>query len=572
VNDIWKKIKLWMEVPSLNPDDARRRKFLNIILMGSIILSAFLLVILIWLRFTTPHEIWIAQGNNIILGVTFGILIGSILLFILNHYLRGWLAGGLFLILMTVGIAYADSPQQLVAGRSTFLFAVPIILASVLMPSWTAFLATGLCILILGSLQVQLTANIIDALPTFLGFTFIALLVWLSARSLEMALKDLRSINVNLDRLVQDRTQELANSLSRERIEAGRNKAILESIADGVIVFDINGTAIIANRSSVRLLATTYNDIVGSTVDELGQSKALDAQSGEYLTKMLTSPGEQATSRHIDWGRRTLSVTSARVNDSQGLHIGTVAVFRDYTPEAEIERMKNTFLAIVSHELRTPLNAILGYAEMIKEAIYGPVNEKQVNASDRIMANSFRLLEIVSDLLDHAQMEAGKLALHVKPFRPADLVENVHGVMDKIAADKGLVLTSELDPDLPDQIKGDIARLQQILVNLINNAVKFTDKGTVHMSLLQSGRKSWCLTVTDTGIGIPEAEITNIFEAFRQVDSAVTRNYGGFGLGLSIVKRLVELMKGDISVASQLGSGTSFTVTLPLKLAKRIIE
>jgi signal transduction histidine kinase len=234
--------------------------------------------------------------------------------------------------------------------------------------------------------------------------------------------------------------------------------------------------------------------------------------------------------------------------------------------------MKNTFLAIVSHELRTPLNAILGYAEMIKEAIYGPVNEKQVNASDRIMANSFRLLEIVSDLLDHAQMEAGKLALHVKPFRPADLVENVHGVMDKIAADKGLVLTSELDPDLPDQIKGDIARLQQILVNLINNSVKFTDKGKVHMSLLQSGRKSWCLTVTDTGIGIPEAEITNIFEAFRQVDSAVTRNYGGFGLGLSIVKRLVELMKGDISVASQLGSGTSFTVTLPLKLAKRITE
>ncbi len=487
------RLTKWLDVPSIDPEDARRRKLLNIILIGFITLCLLLIFFLIWLWFTTTHADWLAAGNNVILVVSFGIFFGSILLFVLNRFIHGWLAGALFLVLVTIGIAFADSPQQLVAGRSTFLFAVPIILASVLMPSWTAFLANILCIVILGILQVQITGNIVDALPAFLGFTFIALLVWLAARSLEQALKDLRSINVNLDRLVQDRTKELANSLARERIEAGRNIAILESIADGVIVFDLNGNAIIANPSSMRLLSTSYDDIVGSTIEELGQSKVLDAQSGEYLTKMLTSPGEQATSHHIDWGRKTLSVTSARVNDTQGVNIGTVAVFRDYTPEAEIERMKNTFLAIVSHELRTPLNAILGYAEMIKEAIYGPVNEKQVNASDRIMSNSYRLLEIVSDLLDHAQMEAGKLALQVQPFRPADLIENVHGVMDKIAEDKGLVLTSELDPGLPDQIKGDIARLQQILVNLINNAVKFTEKGSVHMSLLRSGKKTWCL-------------------------------------------------------------------------------
>ena len=155
-----------------------------------------------------------------------------------------------------------------------------------------------------------------------------------------------------------------------------------------------------------------------------------------------------------------------------------------------MERMKDTFLAIVSHELRTPLNAILGYAEMIKEAIYGPVNEKQARASDRIMTNSHRLLDIVSDLLDQGQMEAGKLALHVRPFRPSDLIDNVHGVMDKISEDKSLALTSELDPALPKFINGDIARLQQILVNLINNAVKFTEKGSIHMSLKRQRREN----------------------------------------------------------------------------------
>jgi signal transduction histidine kinase len=252
------------------------------------------------------------------------------------------------------------------------------------------------------------------------------------------------------------------------------------------------------------------------------------------------------------------------VNDTQGAQIGTVAVFRDYSHEAEVERMKDTFLAIVSHELRTPLNAILGYAEMIKEAIYGQVNEKQVRASDRIMTNSHRLLDIVSDLLDQGQMEAGKLALRVRPFRPADLIDNVHGVMDKIAADKNLNLTSELDPGLPAFINGDIARLQQILVNLINNSVKFTEKGSIHMALSRKDEKTWLMEVRDTGIGIPEAEIPTIFEAFRQVDSTATRKYGGFGLGLSIVKQLTELMEGQIIVTSKLDEGSNFIVTLPL--------
>ena len=566
---LFKKINGWLEVPSSDPDEARRRKLLNIVMGGISFLGAILMIILIWLFLTKPFSWWRTEAESIF-WATSGLLVGCGVLFYLNRKLSGWWPSALFLAFVTIAIAFVDTPDQLVEGRSLFLFTFPIILASVLMPAWAIWAATALSLAVMTIMAFQLPPSGLLALPTsYVAFSFIALLAWLSARGVENTLRDLRKLNSELDQRVAERTQELADSLARERVEAGQSKAILASIADGVIVFDLNGKAIISNPSSARLLETPYEDIVGSSMEGLSQSKAMEPHSRSILGGLLQNPAEQMTSRHIDWNKRTLSVTSAPVNDTQGAHIGTVAVFRDYTPEAEIERMKNTFLAIVSHELRTPLNAILGYAEMIKEAIYGEVNEKQIRVSDRIMANSRRLLDIVSDLLDQAQMEAGKLALHVRPFRPADLLENVHGVMDKIATDKGLVLNSQLDSELPEFIKGDIARLQQILVNLINNGIKFTEEGSVSVSLARSGKKFWTMEVTDTGIGIPENELPTIFEAFRQVDSSATRKYGGFGLGLSIVKQLTELMGGNVTVTSQLGVGTSFTATLPLKRARR---
>jgi PAS domain S-box-containing protein len=572
VKAFFRKLNSWMEVPSSDPDDARRRRLLNIILAGAVVLCVLMLVFTIWLRFTTSRDYWMTQVASVFWAAVV-VLVASVFISYLNRRMRGgWLASGLFLIVFTVAITFVDSPQELVAGRSLFLFTLPIILTGVLMSSGSIFIAMGLSDLILIILTLQVPDRWNNLPGSFMTFAFVALLTWLASRSLEQALKDLRSINVNLDKLVQERTNELAKALSRVRIEAGQSKAILESIADGVIVFDLNGVATIANPSSERLLDLPNEKVIGSTIQELGQSRVPESEGQTTLAELISSPAEQMTNSHIGWGKKTLSVTSAPVNDTQGENIGTVAVFRDYTHEAEVERMKNTFLAIVSHELRTPLNAILGYAEMLKEAIYGPVNEKQFRASDRIMTNSHRLLDIVSDLLDQAQMEAGKLSLHIKPFRPAELIENTRVVMDRIAADKGLKLSCELDPTLPDLIQGDLARLQQILVNLINNAVKFTEKGSVQLSLLSSGKESWSMSVRDTGIGIPEDQLPTIFESFRQVDSTVTRKYGGFGLGLSIVKQLSDLMGGKIGVISKLGEGSTFTITLPLLPVKRSVE
>jgi len=251
-------------------------------------------------------------------------------------------------------------------------------------------------------------------------------------------------------------------------------------------------------------------------------------------------------------------------NKESNSHIGTVTVFRDFTREAEVERLKSTFVGIVSHELRTPLNAILGYAEMFKEAVYGPMNDKQVNMADRIMKNTQRLLGLINDLLDQAQMEAGKLTIHNTPLKPAELLDNLHGLLDKAATDKHLRLTSEIDDDLPETLLGDPARLQQILVNLVNNAIKFTDQGEIRVRLTRATDIKWGIEVEDTGRGIPESELPFIFDTFRQVEGTATRVHGGFGLGLAIVKQLINLMSGDINVTSKIGIGTTFSITLPL--------
>lgn len=563
-----KAVNRFLRVSSSDPDEARRRSLLNIILIGAGFLSVIILAltfILAGFQLTqTPfgEMAWVAFAAG-------GFLVGTTVLFIINRAQRipGWVASTLFLIFTLVVLGFSDTPTELAAGRSLFVFAIPVVMSSLLLRPIFSFIFAALVsleIYILGSFSPQ-EPNPVAMISYFL----VALVSWLSSRGMEQAITELRQTNANLDHLVQERTRELASALARERVELGRSKAILESIADGVIVFDLRGAAIVANPSSVKLLNIPYEQILGATIDDLSESQSLDSRNRGLLAGLLTSPGKELTSYRVQWGRKTLSVTAAEVNDMEGTHLGVVAVFRDYTREAEVERMKNTFLAIVSHELRTPLNAILGYAEMLKEAVYGSVNDKQLRASERIMSNSHRLLDIVSDLLDQAQMEAGKLTIHMRAFRPADLVDNVHGVMDKIAADKGLIVTSELDPALPEFINGDLARLQQILVNLINNAVKFTETGSVHMHLSRSDKKCWRLEVRDTGIGIPQEELATIFEAFRQVDSSATRKHGGFGLGLSIVKQLSELMGGEVVVTSKMGAGSAFIVTLPLIPARR---
>jgi signal transduction histidine kinase len=551
-----------VNVPASDPDDARRRRLLNILLFGVLIAALLGLVATIIDAAIRPGANW-AETQATIISVVFAVL-GILVIYQINRRYSGRLAGLLFLLLLTGVFIFTDTPEELTDGRSLFLFTIPITIASLIVRPRASFLLAAISSAIVSWLAISngLSINVF----TTIGFFVLALVSWLAARSLEQALQELRAINANLDQVVIERTRELAESLERERIEAGRNQAILNSIADGVVVFDTQWNAMLANPALRAMLEIPTELIVNKNFRDLIEHPRLSPKSRQLLYAMMEHD-TQPFSFRIEWDKKTLSVSAAQVYDNstdKHANIGTVTVFRDFTREAEVEKLKSTFVAIVSHELRTPLNAILGYAEMFKEAVYGPMNDKQVNMAERIIKNTQRLLGLINDLLDQAQMEAGRLTIQMAPVRPAELLENLHGVMDQIAQEKGLKLTSEIDDYLPDMLNGDGVRLHQILVNLVNNGVKFTDQGVVHVRLFCPYENKWGMQVSDTGRGIPEDELPHIFDTFHQVESGANRVHGGFGLGLSIVKQLVTLMNGEIKVQSQVDVGTTFTITLPL--------
>ena len=551
-----------LSVPVSDPDDSRRRRLLNILLLGTLI-AALAALAGIAIDMLTSQASDRVETQVTLLGIVL-VTLGVFIIYQINRRFSGKWAALLFLLLLTGVFSLTDTPERLAEGRSLFLFTIPIVMASLILAPRASFLFAALS----SGIIAYLSASIGHVTNFFgiIGFFMLALVSWLSARSLEQALTELRVINASLDQVVIERTRELAASLERERIEAGRNQAILNSIADGVVVFDTHWNAILANPALRGMLELPPESIVNKNFRELIEHPKLSPKSRQLLYAMMEHD-TQPPSFRIEWDQKTLSISAAQVYDNsmdRTANIGTVTVFRDFTREAEVEKLKSTFVAIVSHELRTPLNAILGYAEMFKEAVYGPMNEKQINMAERIMKNTQRLLGLINDLLDQAQMEAGRLTIQMGPLRPADLLENLHGVMDQMGHEKGLKITSEIDDHLPEVLNGDGARLQQILVNLVTNGVKFTDEGGVHVRLFCRSSTKWGIEVSDTGCGIPEEELPHIFETFHQVEGGATRSHGGFGLGLSIVKQLVNFMNGEINVDSKVDAGTRFTITLPL--------
>jgi signal transduction histidine kinase len=221
---------------------------------------------------------------------------------------------------------------------------------------------------------------------------------------------------------------------------------------------------------------------------------------------------------------------------------------------------------MVSHELRTPLNAIIGYGDMLKEQVYGPLSEGQQETVQRVMANGQRMLGLVNNLLDQAQIEAGRITVNMMAFEPAELVEDLQSVMVVLAEQKRLKLICEIADDVPKRLVSDRHRLHQILVNLVGNAIKFTQAGQIAVRVFLKGRDQWVLEISDTGPGIPKEAQAYIFEPFRQVDGSATRHHEGSGLGLSIVKQLANLLGGEIVLLSDVGQGSIFTVTLPVVL------
>jgi PAS domain S-box-containing protein len=238
---------------------------------------------------------------------------------------------------------------------------------------------------------------------------------------------------------------------------------------------------------------------------------------------------------------------------------------RDQALEASLA--KTRLLSKVSHELRTPLGGVVGYAELLQGNLLGELNEKQQKAASEIIESADYLANMVNELLDEAQLRSSTAILQQKMFSPRKLVQQATSGMDILAQKKGLSFSSTIDPRLPEEICGDDRRIRQIIVNLLGNAIKFTKEGSVDLKVTRPDEDSWEIQVTDTGLGISKEAQSYIFEPFRQLQSAVTHENRGVGLGLSITKQLVELMNGRIVVDSEPGRGSTFTVLLPLRAA-----
>lgn len=293
------------------------------------------------------------------------------------------------------------------------------------------------------------------------------------------------------------------------------------------------------------------------------------------LVKRLTRFGMtvQAIGEHGDLSERvTLSGTDEittlgqEINAMLGALEKTTADLRQAKEEAEAaNRSKSTFLANMSHELRTPMNAIIGYSELIIKGTYGPVTEKQVNRLDRVVENGRHLLSLINDVLDLSKIEAGRMELHLESFAVEDLLQTVIDAVRPLSERNQNTITVHIAPNL-GHIHADLTKVRQILFNLLSNAAKFTNTGTITLTAQPQTKgdlAGFQFVVNDTGIGIPLEQQSRLFQEFMQADSSTTRQYGGTGLGLAITRRFCQMMGGDIEFMSAEGQGSAFTVWLP---------
>jgi PAS domain S-box-containing protein len=370
--------------------------------------------------------------------------------------------------------------------------------------------------------------------------------------------------------------------LQRQLLESEtRYRQIVENASDLIYRVDTHGHFVYVNSPTLHMLGLpSEQDLLGKSLYELAKADSREAMAAFFTQQIL----ERKTSTYYEYQTSTadgstfwLGQNTQLILDEDEI-VGLQAVARDITERkgaeealalardqaVEASQIKSQLLAKVSHELRTPLGAILGFAELLKYGTFGDLTTEQGEAAGQIIESVHFLNEMVNELLDEAQISAKRVVLKVESFSLFEVLERVQANMAVLAHRKKLEFALSTRPDMVNTIYGDEGRLQQILVNLAGNAIKFTNSGKVQIEIYRHDASHWGMMVSDTGIGIPEDALQYIFDPFRQVNSAIKHDNRGTGLGLTITKQLVELMGGKIMVESEVGRGSTFTVLLPL--------
>lgn len=516
---------------------------------------------------------------------------------------------GVFLALL-YGLALIETYQFGFSAESFTFFLALVVSATLMLGRNAGLLSISLAVITIGAFGVSigsgnfLPPNANDGIPlpstveraitSLLAFTASAAAAVAAATILMESLnkswqRETQALNLLqqerdlLEQRVTERTRDLAEA--RDKAIKTNDKLLkyfmaIKQSGNTIIITDTNGIIEYANPRFTELTGYALEEVLGQTPRILKSGEHSKEFYQEMWDTILAGQiwrGEihnQKKDGSLFWE----SATIAPVLNHRGKIANFVAVKEDstqikQTQEAlslardqalEASRLKTQFLAKVSHELRTPLGSIMGYAELLRDEFYGLLDEEKKDPVGAIVANANFLADMVNDLLDEAQLETKNMSLRLGFFSPAALLQKTAARLAVLAGNKGLAFSTEILPPLSDRIYGDEQRLEQILVNLGGNAIKFTKTGEVRIRLYQNDPGHWGIRVSDTGAGIPPEAQEFIFEPFRQVDNSLTRENRGSGLGLTIVKQLVELMDGEISLDSEVGAGSTFTIILPL--------
>ncbi|MCI0358437.1 MAG: response regulator [Planctomycetaceae bacterium] len=367
------------------------------------------------------------------------------------------------------------------------------------------------------------------------------------------------------------------------RLSDARFRKLVQSSLIGVMVARLDGTIVEANDELLRMVGYSRTEFAASGLrwDALtpGEHRAADTQAIMQLRASGTCQAWEKEYLHKD-GRRVpvlVGVTMLEGSDADCICF-VVDISQQKRTEQELKGAKEAadaaslaksqFLANMSHEVRTPMNAIIGMTELVLNT---PLAPKQAEYLKMVLQSGESLLSVINDVLDFSKVESGKVELEELSFGLRDCLGDAVKSLALRAHDKRLELALDVDPDVPDWLVGDPSRLRQIVVNLVNNAIKFTHEGEVVVDVQTQSRSNGSVEllvgVQDTGIGIPPDKRERVFEAFEQADTSTTRHYGGTGLGLAIVRRLVELMGGRVWVESTVGQGSRFNFTARLNLS-----
>ncbi|WP_442511984.1 response regulator [Novipirellula sp. SH528] len=366
-------------------------------------------------------------------------------------------------------------------------------------------------------------------------------------------------------------------------------QSLMDHIPDSIYFKDAEGRFIRINR------AKADRSRLGSTDEAVGKSD-FDFFDPEHARKALADEKEimrtlkplVESEEHLIWSsglERWVSTTKLPLQTQEGEVVGTFGISRDITKLKQTERAlgaakeaaesasraKSEFVANMSHEIRTPMNGVIGMAELLLDTNLSSVQREYTQA---VLESGEALLGLLNDILDFSKIEAGKVELDPAPF---DLRDYIGTMMKSLAArahHKGLELAYHFDPNIPEIVVGDFGRLRQVLINLVGNAIKFTEQGEVVVDVVvedqSNQRVALKFSVTDTGIGVPQDKLDTIFAEFEQADKSTTRKFGGTGLGLAIASRFVELMGGHLTVSSEFGSGTTFSFIIALPIGAKV--